>query len=473
MGWGCGGWLNGCKPPPDSIIRNSIYSSGLARVTELKLGAASPKPIAVPIPSSFVDVIARKRDGLLLSREDIGRFVAGAVSGEIPDYQTSSLLMAIVLRGMSDVETAWLTDAMLQSGERLDLSDVPGPKVGKHSTGGVGDKVSIALAPLVAACGVVVPKLSGRGLGHTGGTIDKLESIPGFRTELSVPEFKRVLRSVGTAIAAQTASLAPADKKLYALRDVTGTIESIPLIASSIMSKKLAEGTSALLLDVKCGDGAFMKDRDGASKLAAAMVSTGTRAGVRTEAVISDMDAPLGCAVGNAVEIDECVAMLRGTGPSDLTALVARLAVLMVVLCGECAEADAEVRVRRALGSGSALETLCRMIEAQGGDPRVVDDSSRLPQALHRTGVRADRAGRVRRISAGLIGRASVALGAGRAVAGAPIDHAAGILLRARPGDSVAAGDIVLELLANDPARLEPARALALEAIGIGDEPAP
>jgi pyrimidine-nucleoside phosphorylase len=242
----------------------------------------------------FVDAIARKRDGDALSRSEIDAFIAGVTDGSIPDYQASALLMAIVLRGMSDEETGWLTDAMVRSGDRVDLSDIPGIKVGKHSTGGVGDKISVILAPVAAACGAIVPKMSGRGLGHTGGTLDKLESIPGFRIDLTIDQFKQALRDVGTAIIGQTASLAPADKKLYALRDVTATVESIPLISASIMSKKLAEGSNALVLDVKCGDGAFMKDLDRARALAASMVAIGRHAGVRTEAVITDMDVPLG-----------------------------------------------------------------------------------------------------------------------------------------------------------------------------------
>src|SRR6185436_10234144 len=263
----------------------------------------------------FVDAIARKRDGDALSRDDIDAFVAGVTDGSIPDYQASALLMAIVLKGMSDEETAWLTDAMVRSGDRVDLSDIPGVKVGKHSTGGVGDKTSIVLAPIAAACGVVVPKMSGRGLGHTGGTLDKLESIPGFRITLSIDEFKSVLRDVGTSIIGQTASLAPADKKLYALRDVTATIGSIPLISASVMSKKLAEGSDVVVLDVKCGDGAFMKDERDARALAASMVGIGTHAGVRTEAFITDMDSPHGSAVGNSLEIIECLETLKGRGP--------------------------------------------------------------------------------------------------------------------------------------------------------------
>src|SRR5882672_2163520 len=292
----------------------------------------------------IVDVIAKKRDGHPLSREEIELFVDGVTAGTLPDYQSSALLMAIVIRGMTHEETAWLTDAMVRSGERVDLSDIPGIKVGKHSTGGVGDKVSIVLAPLAASCGVVVPKMSGRCLGHTGGTLDKLESIPGYRINLTIDEFKRVLRDVGTSIIGQTTSLAPADKKLYALRDVTATVESIPLIAASIMSKKLAEGSDALVLDVKSGDGAFMKTVEGSRALAEAMVAIGNHAGVRTEAFITDMEAPLGRAIGNANEIIECVETLKGSGPPELADLAVRLASRMVVLGGVESDAAAATR---------------------------------------------------------------------------------------------------------------------------------
>src|SRR4051812_40370585 len=335
----------------------------------------------------FVEVIARKRDGQSLSREAIDLFVQGSTDGSIPDYQASALLMAIVLRGMDDQETAWLTDAMVRSGERVDLSDVPGVKVGKHSTGGVGDKVSIVLTPLVAACGVIVPKMSGRGLGHTGGTLDKLESIPGYRIGLTVDEFKRQLRQIGTAIIGQTAALAPADKKLYALRDVTGTVESIPLISASIMSKKLAEGSDALVLDVKCGDGAFMKTLPRAKELAQSMVAIGRHAGVRTEAFITEMEAPLGHAIGNALEVVECIEALKGRGPSELTAVVQQLGARMVALGDGADEATAGDRVNAALASGRALAKFAQLIERQGGDPRVVDDYSRLPVAPGRADV--------------------------------------------------------------------------------------
>ena len=306
-------------------------------------------------------------------------------SGALPDYQASALLMAIVLRGMTEQETAWLTESMVSTGDRVDLSDIPGVKVGKHSTGGVGDKVSIALAPLVAACGVVMPKMSGRGLGHTGGTLDKLESIPGFRVDLSVDEFKAVLRDVGTSIIGQSASLAPADKKLYALRDVTATIGSIPLISASIMSKKLAEGSDIVVLDVKCGDGAFMKQESEARALAMSMVAIGHHAGVRTEAFITDMDAPLGRAVGNAIEVIECLETLKGRGPDDVTDVVTRLAARVLVLAGvETAATRARARVNAALASGAAVETFGLMIEHQGGNRAVVDDYALLPSVAGR-----------------------------------------------------------------------------------------
>jgi pyrimidine-nucleoside phosphorylase/thymidine phosphorylase len=418
----------------------------------------------------FVDVIARKRDGEALPREAIDQFVEGVVGGQIPDYQASALLMAIVLRGMSDDETAWLTDAMLRSGDRVDLSDLPGIKVGKHSTGGVGDKVSIVLAPVAAACGVTVPKMSGRGLGHTGGTLDKLESIPGFRVGLSVEEFKRNLRDIGACIIGQTASLVPADKILYALRDVTATVESIPLIASSIMSKKLAEGSNALVLDVKCGDGAFMKDRDRARGLAEAMVAIGARAGVRTEAILTDMDAPLGRAVGNALEIAECLDTLKGRGPSDLTAVVARLASRMIVLAGLEPDAhSALARASEAIASGRALDVFRHMVERQGGNPRVVDDYTVMAVAPDRDLVAAPESGVLVQVRAGSIGRASHELGAGRSKVGDPVDHAVGLRMLAARGERVERGQPIVELHHRGGHGLEAARRLCREAIHIAE----
>jgi pyrimidine-nucleoside phosphorylase len=422
----------------------------------------------------FVDVIARKRDGHALSRDEIGLFVDGVTSGAVPEYQASALLMAIAVNGMSDGETSWLTDAMLQSGERVDLSDIPGIKVGKHSTGGVGDKVSLALVPLAAACGAVVPKMSGRALAHTGGTLDKLESIPGFRVDLTIDEFKRVVRDAGAAIVGQTGALAPADKKLYALRDVTATIDSIPLISSSIMSKKLAEGSNALVLDVKCGDGAFMKDLPSARALAVSMVDIGTRAGVRTEAFITDMDIPLGQTVGNALELIECLELLKGRGPADLRLLVLTLATRMLILGGvDTDEAAARGRAERALDDGRAVEALARMIERQGGDPRVVDDYARLPSVDGRARGAAPRDGFVTAVRAEAIGKASGLLGGGRVHAGDAVDHGVGVVMLVKPGAEVRAGQPLLELHHRDGRGLEEAMAWCSQAVGIGDAPPP
>lgn len=421
-----------------------------------------------------VDTIRAKRDGEALSREAIGAFVGGVLDGTWADYQTSALLMAIVLRGLSAQETAWLTDAMVQSGRRVDLSGIPGVKVGKHSTGGVGDKVSIVLAPLVAACGVVMPKMSGRGLGHTGGTLDKLESIPGFRVALGTDEFIAVLGTVGCALVGQTADIAPADKKLYALRDVTATIESVPLITASIMSKKLAEGSDALVLDVKCGRGAFMKTEAQALELARSLVAIGTANGVRTEAVVTRMDVPLGRAVGNALEIRECIAALRGDGPPDLMDVVETIAVRVLELAGRAATpAEARRQMRHALTSGAALATLRAMVAAQGGDVAVIDDPGRLPRAHATTVVTAERDGVVADLDAYRIGRAAVLLGAGRDRAGDPVDLAAGVVIRAAVGSAVRAGEPVLELHHDAGARLDEARETAAAAVTLGVAPAP
>ena len=421
-----------------------------------------------------VDIIMSKRDGRALTRDEIRFFVDGVTKGTLPDYQASALLMATLIRGMDAEETAALTEAMVHSGIRVDLSDITGTKVDKHSTGGVGDKTSLVLAPLAAACGVPVPMMSGRGLGHTGGTLDKLEAIPGFRVNLSLEEMKAALARTGCAMIGQTAQIAPADKKLYALRDVTGTVESIPLISASIMSKKIAEGIDALVLDVKTGSGAFMKTEADSRRLAESLVAIGNASGVKTEAIITAMDAPLGRAVGNALEVIECLDVLRGGGPQDLVDVSVELAARMLVL-GKVADdiAAAETQVRNAISSGAGLERFRRIIEAQGGDPRVVDDYDRLPHVGGRHQVFAARAGYVTALDAELVGRASVALGAGRDRVEDPVDPAVGILVAAKPGEKVNAGDPVLELHYRDRARLETAIALATRATVIGDQPPP
>jgi pyrimidine-nucleoside phosphorylase len=418
------------------------------------------------------DVIVKKRDGGPLTRDEIRFVVDGVTGGTLPDYQASAWLMAVLLRGMSPEETAWLTDAMVHSGVRLDLSEIPGLKVDKHSTGGVGDKTSLILAPLAAACGVPVPMMSGRGLGHTGGTLDKLESIPGFRVNLSIEEMKAALARTGCVMVGQTAQIAPADRKLYALRDVTGTIESIPLISASIMSKKIAEGIDALVLDVKTGSGAFMKTPERSKELAKSLVSIGTSAGVDTEAIITAMDTPLGRAVGNALEVAECLDVLKGAGPEDVTQISVELTARMLVL-GKVSpdRSSAERRVRAALASGEGLDRFRRIVEGQGGDPRVVDDPGRLPTAPHRHVVKAARGGFVTRVDAELVGRASAALGAGRERVGDAIDPAAGIVVMARPGHEVRVGDGILELHYADRGRLQTALALLDRALVVETAP--
>ncbi|MFN7915223.1 MAG: thymidine phosphorylase [Vicinamibacterales bacterium] len=419
-----------------------------------------------------VDTIMKKRDGHALERDEIAAFVRGVTTGDLPDYQASALLMAILLKGMTPEETAWLTDAMVHSGIRVDLKDLPGVKVDKHSTGGVGDKTSLILAPIAAACGVPVPMMSGRGLGHTGGTLDKLESIPGFRTGLSLDEMRAALQRCGCAMLGQTAQIAPADKKLYALRDVTGTVESIPLISASIMSKKIAEGIDALVLDVKTGSGAFMKTEADSRRLAESLVSIGNASGVKTEAVITDMEMPLGVAVGNALEVIECLDVLKGRHAGDLVDCSIELTLRMLIL-GKVAtdRADATAQVRRAIDSGAALERFRQIIEGQGGDPRVVDDYSRLPQAPSRVVVRAERAGYVARLDAELVGRASVVLGAGRDRVEDAVDPAVGIIILAKPGAQVAAGDAIFEIHFREQAKLDAALVLARRAITLADEP--
>ena len=442
------------------------------RMKELSLSSA-----ILPALMRGVDIIMKKRDGGALDRDEIIFFVRGVTAGTLPDYQASALLMAILLRGMGAQETAWLTDAMVESGIRVDLRGIPGTKVDKHSTGGVGDKTSLVLAPLAAACGVPVPMMSGRGLGHTGGTLAKLESIPGFRVSLALDEMRGALAAVGCAMIGQTAQIAPADKKLYALRDVTGTVESIPLISASIMSKKIAEGIDALVLDVKTGSGAFMKTEADSRTLAESLVSIGNRSGVKTQAIITAMDAPLGRAVGNAVEVIECIDLLKGDGrgSDDLLEVSVELTARMLI-AGHVAHdrADAERRVHDAIASGAGLERLRRIIEHQGGDPRVVDDYSRLPSAPEHHLVTATRSGYVTALDAELVGRASVALGAGRDRVEDSVDHGVGIMVRAKPGDRVSEGDPVLELRYRDARKRDHALPLAGRAIAIGDQrPAP
>ena len=407
-----------------------------------------------------VDLIRAKRDGGRLADPDIDWLMAAYTGGQIADEQMSALLMAIFFRGLDPAELRTWTSAMIASGERLDLSAVAAPTVDKHSTGGVGDKVSLILAPLVASCGAAVPQLSGRGLGHTGGTLDKLESIPGWRAQLDNAEIVSVLRTTGCVICAAGAGLAPADRRLYALRDVTGTVESIPLIASSIMSKKIAEGTSALVLDVKVGSGAFMKQIDAARELARTMVELGTAAGVRTSALLTRMDTPLGRAAGNALEVEESVATLRGEGPADLVEVTLALAREMLALAG--IEADPAA----ALADGRALARYQEMIAAQGGDP-----AAPLPVAPYRTIVEAAESGYLRGLDALAVGVAAWRLGAGRARKEDAVSASAGVICLAKPGDQVTAGQPLLELRADDEARFGRALEALDGGIQIGPRP--
>ncbi len=400
---------------------------------------------------TLVELIALKRDGGHLTESQIARLIRAHGAGELADYQMSALCMAIFFRGMDDAETVALTRAMLGSGDVIDLSDVPGLKVDKHSTGGVGDKVSLCLAPLVAACGVPVPMVSGRGLGHTGGTLDKLEAIPGFKVTLDVPTFRRIVREVGTCMIGQTDRIAPADKRIYALRDVTATVEAIPLIVASILSKKLAEGIDALVLDVKVGRGAFMKSIEDARALATALVRVGTAAGKDVVALLTDMSAPLGRAVGNANETREALEVLKGGGPADLLECTLALGAEMLVIGGVAADlAAARAELRRAIADGRGAATAEKMIAAQGGDPRVVEDTSRLPRAPHTVEVLAESDGFVAGIDALEVGLASVAMGAGRTRADQAVDHAVGIDLEVARGDEVRRGQPLARLAVRD-----------------------
>jgi pyrimidine-nucleoside phosphorylase len=425
-----------------------------------------------------IDIIRTKRDGHTLSHGEIDAFVQGVTDGSWPDYQVTAFLMAVFLRGMTLEEATHLTQAMVESGTRADCSDLLGPgngsmAVDKHSTGGVGDKTSLILAPLAAACGAIVPMMSGRGLGHTGGTLDKLAAIPGFRTDLSVPKMRKALAETGCVLIRQTAEMAPADRRMYGLRDATGTVESIPLIASSILSKKVTEGIGALVLDVKVGSGGFMEDLDHARELAAWLVGISERSGLRTEALLTRMGTPLGRRVGNASEVQESIATLRGEGPADLESLSVLLAARMLVLGGVAHEDEAEGKIREALHSGRGLEKFRQVIAAQGGDPRVIDDPSLLPLADREAFVTAPRTGVVTRIDAGAVGRAAVALGAGRDHVDAAVDPAVGIDLIAIEGSSVREGDPILKLYYRDAGRLEAARHYLRDALTIGDVPPP
>jgi len=419
------------------------------------------------------DLIRKKRDGGVLQPAELEFLVRGATDGSVADEQLAAFLMAVFFRGLDPVRElpAWL-EAMLRSGQVLDLSRIPGRKVDKHSTGGVGDKISLPLAPLAAVCGVRVPMVSGRGLGHTGGTLDKLESIPGFRVDLPIERFVELVESLGLCLIGQTAEIAPADRKLYALRDATATVESVPLIASSILSKKLAEGIDALVLDVKVGRGAFMKSLPDARLLARTLIDLCRGMGRRCTALLTAMDAPLGFAVGNAVEVAESIEVLRGRGPDDVRELTLQLGVEML-LVGEAAPdvPTARQRLTDALADGSALRRFAQIVEAQGGDPGVVEDPRRLPRPAAVREVRLDRGGVLAALDAEQVGLAAVELGAGRARKEDRVDPAAGVLLRKRRGDEVRAGEVLAELHAADAARLDAGEARLRAAVALSDEP--
>jgi pyrimidine-nucleoside phosphorylase len=419
-------------------------------------------------------VIARKRDGHALTRDEIAAFVRGATDGSWADYQLSAMLMAIFLRGMTPQETAHLTEAMMHSGAVMDLSNVKQPTADKHSTGGVGDKVSLVLAPMVAACGVAVPMISGRGLGHTGGTLDKLESIPGFRVNLSPTDYRAQVEKTGLALIGQTAQLAPADKKLYALRDVTATVECIPLICASILSKKLSEGSDVLVLDVKFGRGAFMKEIEQGRKLAQVLVTVSTAMGTPTRAVLTSMDQPLGRAVGNAVEVAESIDCLNGRGPFGPMEVAYALGEQMLLLAKAAkTKEDARAQLEKSITSGAALAKFRDMIRAQGGDVHVVDDSARLPQAKYKVPFPAPREGFVQDVDALSVALAALRLGAGRARAEDNIDHAVGLSALLKIGEPVETGAPVCVIHANDEAALAGAKAMLAEAIVIGDTAPP
>lgn len=416
------------------------------------------------------DIIMKKRNGEELTKEEIRFFVEGYTNGEIPDYQVSALMMAIYFQKMTEKETYELTMAMAESGDRLDLSAIHGIKVDKHSTGGVGDKTSLALTPMVAACGIPVAKMSGRGLGHTGGTIDKLESFPGFTTALTTEQFIENVNKIGIAIMGQTADLAPADKKLYALRDVTATVDNMSLIASSIMSKKLAAGADAIVLDVKTGSGAFMKKEEDARALAEEMVKIGKNAGRKTVAVISDMDQPLGFAVGNALEVKEAIETLNGKGPEDFVELCMTLGSRMLIAGGKAnTPEEAEEMLKNVIQDGSALKKLAEFVEAQGGDESFVYHPERLPETSSRRELLSDKEGYISRIVCDEVGICSLILGGGRETKESKIDLSVGIVLQKKVGDYVKKGDILAVIHANNEDKAEEAACRLLKAYSITD----
>jgi pyrimidine-nucleoside phosphorylase len=416
-----------------------------------------------------VEFLRDKREGREHAPAELKSFIDAFVAGDVADYQASAWLMAAFLNGLSSKETLALTEAMLRSGDVLTLPSVKRARVDKHSTGGVGDKISLCLAPLVAACGVAVPMISGRGLGHTGGTLDKLEAIPGFRVDLTAQRFERIVRDVGTCMIGQTAKLAPADRRLYALRDVTATVECIPLIVASILSKKLAEGIDGLVLDVKCGGGAFMKDLKSARALAKALVSVGKGAGKRVSALITDMSAPIGRTIGNALETREAIEILRNAGPPDTRALTLELGAEMLVVGKRCRNRrEAWPLLERALADGSAFEVFRRMVKAQGGDVRAIDDPSRLPQSKTQLVVTASKSGYVTAIDALALGKLAIELGAGRTRADQKIDPAAGFELQVTVGERVARGGLLVTVHAASPVLAKSVEARVARAFSLG-----
>ncbi|MBO6041008.1 MAG: pyrimidine-nucleoside phosphorylase [Oscillospiraceae bacterium] len=420
----------------------------------------------------MTDLLAKKRDGGALSTEEIDFMIRGYTRGEIPDYQMSAMCMAILLRGMDERETLDLTMSMMHSGETLDLSPIHGVKADKHSTGGVGDKTSLILCPMVAATGLKIAKMSGRGLGHTGGTIDKLESFSGFSTAISEETFFRNVNDIGIAIMGQTADLVPADKKIYALRDVTGTVPSIPLIVSSIMSKKLASGSDVIVLDVKCGDGAFMKTEAQAAELARGLTRIGRLAGRKCAAVITDMDQPLGYAVGNAVEVKEAISVLRGEQKGDLLELCLTLGACMMVEAGtEWSVEEAKLALMQTIEDGSALDKLAQLVTAQGGDARAVYDTSLLPQAKVTLEVPSENEGYVNRIHAEKVGLISMHLGGGRATKESPIDLSVGVVLHKKVGDAVQIGESLATIHASGPEKAQEAARMLLACFEFSAEP--